>query len=83
MVPRSVSACYASARRARAPISVAAILRPATLAARETLEHDRHHRQTTFKYSTDRQPTRGKVRLELRIAARGQSQTASPRSARM
>ncbi|KAI1420189.1 hypothetical protein F5Y12DRAFT_788458 [Xylaria sp. FL1777] len=51
-------------------ISVAAIRRPALRTAPRTPGHDPHHRQTKFKYPADRQLTKEKMRLTLRIAAR-------------
>jgi uncharacterized protein (TIGR02452 family) len=51
-------------------ISVAAIRRPALRTIPEPSEHDVHHRRATFKYPADRQLTKKKMRLALRIAAR-------------
>ncbi|KAI1121193.1 hypothetical protein F5Y10DRAFT_106050 [Nemania abortiva] len=47
-------------------ISVAAIRRPALC----TVPGPQHHRRSTFKYPADRQLTKEKMRLTLRIAAR-------------
>ncbi|KAI0537052.1 hypothetical protein GGR58DRAFT_502654 [Xylaria digitata] len=50
-------------------ISVAAIRRPALRTAPGTSEYNSHRLQTTFKYPADRQLTKKKMRLALRIAA--------------
>ncbi|TGJ83088.1 hypothetical protein E0Z10_g5676 [Xylaria hypoxylon] len=50
-------------------ISVAAIRRPALRTAPGMSEHNSHRLQTTFKYPADRQLTKKKMRLALRIAA--------------
>ncbi|KAI0424234.1 hypothetical protein F5Y09DRAFT_147745 [Xylaria sp. FL1042] len=51
-------------------ISVAAIRRPALRTTPETPGHTSRHRPTSFKYPADRQLTKNKMRLTLRIAAR-------------
>ncbi|GAP92183.2 putative mitochondrial chaperone bcs1 protein [Rosellinia necatrix] len=51
-------------------ISVAAIRRPALASVPETPGLDPHRRRPVFKYPADRQLTKQKMRLALRIAAR-------------
>ncbi|KAI0106951.1 hypothetical protein GGR51DRAFT_559634 [Nemania sp. FL0031] len=51
-------------------ISVAAIRRPALRTIPEPSAHRIHHGRATFKYPADRQLTKTKMRLALRIAAR-------------
>ncbi|KAI0418629.1 hypothetical protein F5X98DRAFT_106315 [Xylaria grammica] len=51
-------------------ISVAAIRRPALRTAPETSGQNSHRLRTTFKYPADRQLTKQKMRLALRISAR-------------
>ncbi|KAI0965952.1 hypothetical protein F4678DRAFT_307882 [Xylaria arbuscula] len=52
-------------------ISVAAIRRPALRTVAVTPGHNEAHRKPAFKFPADRQLTKEKMRLTLRIAARG------------